>query len=74
MNPLKWILLHNSINILYYSHISNNMVENSLVNNINAKKKKGTSKSEKKSTVSEKAYNEMENSWAKKNKRQVSDY
>ncbi len=41
-------------------------VKNSLVNNINAKKKKGTSKSKKKSTVSKKSYKDMENNWGKK--------
>ena len=41
-------------------------VKNSLVNNINAKKKKGTSRSKKKSTVSKKNYNDMENNWGKK--------
>jgi hypothetical protein len=40
-------------------------VINSLVNNINAKKKKGTSKTKKKSTVSKKAYKNMENNWGK---------
>jgi len=43
-------------------------VKNSLVNNINAKKKKGTSKPESKSTVSKQAYDEMENNWGKKKK------
>lgn len=38
-------------------------VKNSLVNNINAKKKSGTSKAKKKSTVSKKAYRDMENHW-----------
>ena len=38
-------------------------VKNSLVNNINAKKKKGTSRSKKKSTVSKKAYKDMKNDW-----------
>jgi hypothetical protein len=41
-------------------------VKNSLVNNINAKKKKGTSRSKKKSTVSKKDYNDMESNWGKK--------
>jgi len=43
-------------------------VKNSLVNNINAKKKKGTSKPKKKSSVSKKAYSDMENNWGKKSK------
>ena len=43
-------------------------VKNSLVNNINAKKKKGTSKPKKKSTVSKKAYRDMENNWDRKTK------
>jgi hypothetical protein len=41
-------------------------VKNSLVNNINAKKKKGTSKPKNKSTVSKKAYSDMQNNWGKK--------
>ncbi len=36
-----------------------------MVNNINAKKEKGTSKTKKKSAVSKKAYKEMENNWGK---------
>ena len=43
-----------------------NGVKNSLVNNINAKKKKGTANSKKKSTVSKEAYDDMENNWGKK--------
>ncbi len=43
-------------------------VKNSLVNNINAKKRKGTSKPKKKSTVSKKSYKDMENNWGKKQK------
>jgi hypothetical protein len=41
-------------------------VKNSLVNNINAKKKSGTSQSKKKSSVSKKAYKNMENNWGRK--------
>jgi hypothetical protein len=41
-------------------------VKNSLVNNINAKKKRGTSQSKKKSTVSKKAYKKMQNNWGRK--------
>ncbi len=41
-------------------------VKNSLVNNINAKKKKGTSKPKSKTTVSKKSYNKMEDNWGKK--------
>jgi hypothetical protein len=40
-------------------------VKNSLVNNINAKKKKGASKTKTKSTVSKKAYKNMEDNWGK---------
>lgn len=40
--------------------------KNSLVKNINAKKKAGTSKTKSKSSVSEKDYKEMENNWGKK--------
>jgi hypothetical protein len=38
-------------------------VKNSLVNNINAKKKKGISHTKKESTVSKEAYDKMENDW-----------
>jgi hypothetical protein len=40
-------------------------VKNSLVNNINAKKKKGTSRPKSKSTVSKKSYKKMEDNWDK---------
>jgi hypothetical protein len=40
--------------------------KNSLVNNINARKKKGTSRSKKNSTVSKESYKEMVNNWGKK--------
>jgi len=43
-------------------------VKNSLVNNINARKKKGTSRNRKKSTVSKKSYDQMEKGWKKKSK------
>jgi hypothetical protein len=42
-----------------------NGVKNSLVDNINARKKKGTSRSKKESTVSKKAYRDMQNNWEK---------
>lgn len=38
-------------------------VKNSLVNNINAHKKKGDSHNKKKSTVSKEAYKKMEQNW-----------
>ncbi len=38
-------------------------VKNLLVNNINARKKNGTSRSKKKSTISKKNYEDMENNW-----------
>ncbi|MBW8684598.1 hypothetical protein [Chitinophaga rhizophila] len=38
-------------------------VKNSLVNNINARKKKGRSRSKKNSTVSKKSYKKMEENW-----------
>ena len=41
-------------------------VNNSLVNNINARKKKGTSRSKKKSIVSKQSYDNMENDWENK--------
>jgi hypothetical protein len=40
--------------------------KNSLVENINRRKKAGTSRSKKKSTVSKAAYKEMEAGWPKK--------
>ena len=40
--------------------------KNSLVNNINKKKRAGTSKSKSKSTISEKAYAVMKKNWRKK--------
>jgi hypothetical protein len=39
--------------------------KNSLVGNINARKKKGISRSRRKSTVSAKAYNDMKSHWKK---------
>ena len=41
----------------------------SLVRNINAKKKAGTSNSKKNSTVSAKAYKDMQAGWPKKKKK-----
>jgi hypothetical protein len=41
-------------------------VKNSLVNNINARKKKGKSRPKKKSTVSKKSYKDMKSNWGKK--------
>jgi hypothetical protein len=41
-------------------------VKNSLVNNINAHKKKGDSKSRKKSTINKEAYENMEQNWGRK--------
>jgi len=38
-------------------------VKNSLVNNINARKKKKVSRPKKKSTVTKKAYKKMKNNW-----------
>ena len=43
--------------------VNKNGVKNSLVNNINARKKKGTSRSAKKSTISKKAYKKMKENW-----------
>ena len=41
-------------------------VKNSLVNNINARKKKRISRSRKKSTISKKSYKKMEDNWGEK--------
>lgn len=38
-------------------------VKNSLVNNINARKKKGISRSKKKKTVNKKSYKKMQHNW-----------
>ena len=43
-------------------------VKNSLVNNINARKKKGTSRSKKKSTISKKNYNDLQHDWGRDEK------
>jgi hypothetical protein len=43
-------------------------VKNSLVNNINAHKKKGTSRAKSEHTVSKKAYGKMKKGWKKRNK------
>jgi hypothetical protein len=40
--------------------------KNSLVNNINRRKKSGTSRSKKQSTVSKSSYQEMQSGWSKK--------
>lgn len=40
-------------------------VKNSLVNNINARKKKGISRSKKKRTVSKRSYGKMKEGWKK---------
>lgn len=44
-------------------------VKNSLVNNINAKKKAGTSHSKKDSTVDKESYEAMEHHWDKEDKK-----
>jgi len=44
-------------------------VKNSLVNNINARKKKGISRPKKKKTVSKKSYKKMKKNWGKKKKK-----
>lgn len=40
-------------------------VKNSLVNNINARRKKGISRSKKKKTISKKSYKKMKKKWKK---------
>jgi hypothetical protein len=47
-------------------------VTNSLVNNINARKKKGTSRPKKKKTVSKKAYARMQKNWGRKGRKRKS--
>lgn len=41
-------------------------VKNSLVNNINARKKKGKARSRKNSTIDKEQYKDMESNWGKK--------
>lgn len=43
-------------------------VKNSLVNNINARKKKGIARSKSKRTVTRKAYQKMKGNWGKNKK------
>jgi len=43
----------------------------SLVKNMNKRKKAGTSRSKKNSTVSDKAYNDMKAGWPKKKKKKT---
>jgi len=43
-------------------------VKNSLVNNINARKRKGRSRSKSKKTVSKASYKKLKNGWGKKKK------
>ena len=43
--------------------------KNSLVNNINKRKKAGKSRSKRRSTVSKESYREMEKGWPKRNRR-----
>jgi len=45
------------------------MTKNSLVGNINKRKKAGTSRSKKNSTVSDKAYKDMKAGWPKKGRK-----
>ena len=40
-------------------------VKNSLVNNINARKKKGKSRPKKNTTIDKKSYDKMEDNWGK---------
>jgi hypothetical protein len=42
--------------------------KNSLVNNINNRKKSGTSRPKSKTTISKKAYKQLKNNWGKKKK------
>ena len=42
--------------------------KNSLVNNINKKKKAGTSKTKSKSTISKKTYDDLKENWVIKNR------
>lgn len=46
-------------------------VKNSLVNNINARKKKGISRSKKKSKIGKKAYKKMKTNWGGSKKEAV---
>jgi len=44
-------------------------VKNSLVNNINARKKKGISRPKSKKTISKSSYKKMKNNWGKNKKK-----
>lgn len=44
-------------------------VKNSLVNNINARRRKGISRSKKKSKISRKSYKKMKKNWGRKKKK-----
>jgi len=46
--------------------------KNSLVNNINRRKRAGKSRSKSRSTVSKKSYDQMEKGWPKSGKKQAS--
>jgi hypothetical protein len=50
-----------------------NGVKNSLVNNIDARKKKGKSRPKKKSTVSKGAYKAMKNNWGKRPRKKAGE-
>ena len=53
---------------MFRKEIETLMTKNSLVGNINKRKKAGTSRSKKKSTISPKAYKDMQKGWPKKKK------
>jgi hypothetical protein len=55
--------------IKFKENFGNNMTKNSLVGNINKRKKAGTSRSKKNSTVSDKAYKDMKAGWPKKGRK-----
>ena len=59
----------NSARVIGPVRIGSKMAKNSLVGNINKKRKAGTSRSKKNSTVSDKAYKDMKAGWPKKKKK-----
>jgi len=53
---------------MFRKEIETIMTKNSLVGNINKRRKAGTSRSKKKSTISPKSYSDMQKGWPKKKK------
>lgn len=61
--PFKRSFVQESLNLDVVMKVNKLGVKNSLVNNINAKKKAGTSKPKSKSTVSKEDYAKLKKGW-----------